>query len=178
MGAGTTALEPDQFFEKLVLPKEESKPPPPKTQPFFAQLEDDGTGPYAPGNVQSIATASEPINFINGGATSAIEDANISVSNFAATKMSPQELREIREYFNRKVFIAAQIEKPYFSDLSLQAEEEAEIGAMTVPEPVDLNNVASKSYSRRIPLRELRSKGWRRRSVDHYTEGGMNGTSQ
>jgi hypothetical protein len=90
LSASTNALQPDQFFETLVLPKEESKPPQ-KTQPFFAQLEDDGTGPYAPGNVQSIATASEPINFINGGATSAIEDANISVSNFAATKMSPQE---------------------------------------------------------------------------------------
>ena len=92
-------------------------------------------------------------------------------------KMSLEELRENREFFNRKVFRAAQVEKPYASDLSSQAVEEAETGAMSFPEPVDENIVAAKSYSRRIPVRELLSKGWRTRSVDHYTEGGMNGAS-
>ena len=59
--------------------------------------------------------------------------------------MSLGELRENRESFNRKVFRAAQVEKPYASDLSSQAIEEAAIGAMTIPEQIDENDKAAKS---------------------------------
>ena len=74
-------------------------------------------------------------------------------------KMDQGVLRAYREHCNHVVFKVAQIEMPYVADLTAQAVDEVESGAMTKLAPVDFADVSSKSYSRRTPVRELRKDG-------------------
>ena len=66
------------------------------------------------------------------------------------------------------------MKKSKFSDdLHALCVEDAELGAMSEPaqlekEPADIH------LTRRIPVRELRRKGWRTRSVDDFTESLIN----
>ena len=48
------------------------------------------------------------------------------------------------------------------------------MGSCVVPFPVEEVDLSRINITRRIPVRELRSKGWRTRPVDHATESMIN----
>ena len=52
--------------------------------------------------------------------------------------------------------------------------DDAAEGFMRGPFPVDTLDLTAISLTRRIPVRELRSKGWRTRAVDHATASNLN----
>eukprot|EP00971_Amphidinium_carterae_P084582 1674340-Amphidinium_carterae.1 len=43
--------------------------------------------------------------------------------------------------------------------------------------PVSADCLHCVTLTRRLAVRELRSKGWRTRAVDHFTESGVNGST-
>ena len=90
--------------------------------------------------------------------------------------MTVNELRENRSLFNQKVLSAVK-ELPFSSDIIPQVLEDFELGAMSQPRPLEPADMQRVSLTRRIPVRELRSKGWRTRVVDHETESGINGAT-
>ena len=51
---------------------------------------------------------------------------------------------------------------------------DAQAGYMTPPIPVHHLDLSLISLTRRLPVREERPKGTRTRSVDHFTESGIN----
>ena len=51
---------------------------------------------------------------------------------------------------------------------------DAQAGYMTLPVPVHHLDLSLISLTRRLPVREERPKGTRTRSVDHFTESGVN----
>ena len=51
---------------------------------------------------------------------------------------------------------------------------DAQAGYMTPPVPVHHLDLSLISLTRRLPVREERPKGMRTRSVDHFTESGVN----
>ena len=73
---------------------------------------------------------------------------------------------EHRVELNRHVLVAVQ-ELPFSADVSPQVLEDAELGAMTAPRLLLPDDLQRYTLTRRIPVRELRSKGWRTRVVDH-----------
>ena len=69
---------------------------------------------------------------------------------------------EHRVELNRHVLVAVQ-ELPFSADVSPQVLEDAELGAMTAPRLLLPDDLQRYTLTRRIPVRELRSKGWRTR---------------
>lgn len=90
--------------------------------------------------------------------------------------MTVDELRLQRVALNNQVLSAVK-EMPFSADISPQVFEDAELGAMTVPRLLLPQDLVSHTLTRRIPVRELRSKGWRTRVVDHESESGVNGAT-
>ena len=87
------------------------------------------------------------------------------------------ELKELRLQLNQQVVQAVK-ELPYSNDIMPQVWQDCELGAMSEPRLLDPNDLYSGSLTRRIPVRELRAKGWRARVVDHETESGINGATR
>ena len=87
--------------------------------------------------------------------------------------MTVAELRENRAVINRCVVNAVK-ELPFSHDVTPQVLDDAELGAMTQPRLLVPRDLESLTLTRRIPVRELRAKGWRTRVVDHETESGVN----
>ena len=79
------------------------------------------------------------------------------------------DLRERREFLNLAVLKAVK-EIPFSGDIGPQVEKDCQLGAMTLPRPLEPEDIRAVTLTRRIPVRELRSKGWRTRVVDHETE--------
>ena len=84
-----------------------------------------------------------------------------------------QQLQRNRVEGNWRV-ISAVRELPFSGDIFPQVLEDAEIGAMTMPRLLMPTDIQTVTLTRRIPVRELRSKGWRTRVVDHESESGVN----
>ncbi|CAK0791838.1 unnamed protein product, partial [Prorocentrum cordatum] len=59
-------------------------------------------------------------------------------------------------------------------DIWAQTSEDAQRGAMSEPVPVDQLDLGAATLSRRLPVREQRSRGWKTRVVDNKTESGVN----
>lgn len=87
--------------------------------------------------------------------------------------MTVQQLRQNRVALNQNV-LAAVKELPFSEDISPQVYDDFFLGAMTVPRLLTPSDVESVTLTRRIPVRELRAKGWRTRVVDHESESGVN----
>ena len=87
--------------------------------------------------------------------------------------MSVSDLRARRSEINQ-VVLAGVRELPFSSDVYDITCEDAEAGFMRGPFPLDALNLSEVTLTRRIPVRELRSKGWRTRAVDHATESLLN----
>ena len=87
--------------------------------------------------------------------------------------MSVEELLENRLDRNLRVLSALK-ELPFSSDIGPQVFEDADLGAMTWPRLLLPDDVQQVTLTRRIPVRELRAKGWRTRVVDHESESGVN----
>ena len=64
-------------------------------------------------------------------------------------------------------------EREHNGDLVTLGEQDCSEGCMTEAIVVDEELTRSVTLSRRIAVRELRSKGWRTRSVDHMSESGL-----
>ena len=64
-------------------------------------------------------------------------------------------------------------EREHNADLVTIGEQDCAEGCMTEAIIVDEELTRSVTLSRRIAVRELRSKGWRTRSVDHMSESGL-----
>ena len=65
-------------------------------------------------------------------------------------------------------------ELPYADEVFDITCEDAEQGFMSEPVPIDTVDLSQVSLTRRIPVRELRAKGWRTRTVDHASESLIN----
>ena len=87
--------------------------------------------------------------------------------------LSVEELRTGREVFNDRV-LQSLVELPHSCDILEQTLEDSESGFMSSPRLLVPGDLANKSLTRRIPVREERSTGWRTRIVDHETESGVN----
>ena len=57
-------------------------------------------------------------------------------------------------------------------------QEEVQEGMCVAVELLDEETMKSVSLTRSIPVRELRSKGWRTRTVHHFSEGGINNATR
>ena len=90
--------------------------------------------------------------------------------------MTVNELRENRSLSNQQMLSAVK-ELPFSSDIIPQVWEDFRLGAMSQPRPLEPADMQRVSLTRRIPVRELRSKGWCTRVVDHGTESGINGAT-
>ena len=86
---------------------------------------------------------------------------------------SLEDLRANREVLNRQV-LAALKGLPFSEDIAPQVDLDAELGAMSQPRMLETEDLKNVNFTRRIPVRELRSKGWRTRVVDHASESGIN----
>ena len=96
---------------------------------------------------------------------------------FPSPELSVAELREDRWHHNQDV-IARIKPMPYQEDVLPQVWQDAEQGFMSTPRLLKDEDLHSKSFTRRIPVREERSKGWTTRVVDHETESMMNPATQ
>ena len=65
-------------------------------------------------------------------------------------------------------------EVEFSDDVYDQTLADANDGFMSDPVPLDEVDLDEVSLTRRIPVRELRAKGWRTRVVDHFTESETN----
>ena len=78
----------------------------------------------------------------------------------SAQRKSDDEFIELmrgkRQALNKTVLKNAKKEKPYAADLTKQVLEEWEIGAMKSPSRAVAGLCSSRSYTRRIPVRELK----------------------
>ena len=106
---------------------------------------------------------------------------NLPASGYSAAQITPGVSALSEEAFlrrrldlNNRVLQKAKREQPFSGDLSSIASDEAEWGAMSHPQPMQVDGKFTKSYCRRIPIREEKSSGWRTRPVDHMTESGHN----
>ncbi len=96
---------------------------------------------------------------------------------FPSPELSVAELREDRWHLNQAV-IARIKPMPYQEDVLPQVWQDAEQGFMSTPRLLKEEDLYSKSFTRRIPVREERPKGWTTRVVDHETESMMNPATQ
>ena len=87
--------------------------------------------------------------------------------------LSVAELREQRAERNTYV-LSRVVPSEWSSDLSDSTVADAQAGYMTPPVPVHHLDLSLISLTRRLPVREERQKGMRTRSVDHFTESGIN----
>ena len=83
------------------------------------------------------------------------------------------ELVNGRRDINERV-IASVRELPFSSDILSQALQDSAQGFMSTPRAFTPHDASHLSLTRRIPVREERSKGWRTRVVDHSTESMVN----
>ncbi|CAE7673108.1 YRB2 [Symbiodinium necroappetens] len=83
------------------------------------------------------------------------------------------ELVNSRGDINERV-IASVRELPFSSDILSQALQDSAQGFMSTPRAFTPHDASHLSLTRRIPVREERSKGWRTRVVDHSTESMVN----
>eukprot|EP00971_Amphidinium_carterae_P116065 2299382-Amphidinium_carterae.1 len=106
-----------------------------------------------------------------------LSDAPASPLRKEAAKASEEDLRQARAEGNHLVLSKL---KPteWEEDLSDIWAADFELGAMSEAELVTPEVLSSVSLTRRLAVRELRSKGWRTRAVDHFTESGINGSTQ
>ena len=84
-------------------------------------------------------------------------------------KVSVDQVRNDRRQLNAAV-ISRLKEDEFSGDLMKETMADLEFGCMARLMPIDQVDLSKISVSRRIPVRELRSKGWRTRVVDHMTE--------
>ena len=89
------------------------------------------------------------------------------------TPVTLEQLRAHREALNLLVLSGVK-ELPYSDEVFDITCEDAEQGFMSEPVPIDTVDLSQVSLTRRIPVRELRAKGWRTRTVDHATESLIN----
>ena len=88
-------------------------------------------------------------------------------------EMDVCDLRSDRIALNSAVKAALK-DLPFSEDILPQTLEDAQEGFMTQPRLLEPGDLEKASYTRRIPVREERAKGWRTRVVDHKTESGIN----
>lgn len=86
---------------------------------------------------------------------------------------SVRELRQARPWLNQEVLESVK-ELPYSADILSQTLADSAMHFMTLPRPLMPEDLQTKSFTRRIPVREERASGWRTRVVDHMTESGVN----
>ena len=96
-----------------------------------------------------------------------------SVDQKFEADLTVRELESSRQVINRKV-LGAVSELPFSADILPQTVEDAKLGFMSFPRALVPEDVSHLSLTRRIPVREERSKGWRTRIVDHETESMIN----
>ena len=92
-------------------------------------------------------------------------------------QMSLQELRDNRKELNEMVVLKVK-ETEFSCDLMQGIQEEVQEGMCAAVELLDEETMKSVSLTRSIPVRELRSKGWRTRTVHHFSEGGINNATR
>merc|ERR1712086_603687 len=79
--------------------------------------------------------------------------------------------RDILERRQLNEAVISRLKEDEFSeDLMEETKADLEFGCMARLVPVSEVDLSKISVSRRIPVRELRAKGWRTRVVDHMTE--------
>lgn len=83
------------------------------------------------------------------------------------------ELLRMRPEMNRRV-LAACMEVDFTEDVWLSTTDESTEGITSEPSPIFDEDLAKCTFTRRLPVREERSKGWRTRMVDHFTESQVN----
>ena len=98
---------------------------------------------------------------------------NAKPKDALAVEVDIEELRGLRETTNEIVLEAVKSTE-WDHDIFSQTVDDAEFGAMTFPRLLLNEDLLDKTLTRRIPVREERSNGWRTRVVDHFTEGGPN----
>ena len=86
------------------------------------------------------------------------------------------QLRANRRAVNEIVLAGVRV-LPFSDDVLKITQEGAALGFMTEPVPLEAVCLEDITLTRRIPVRELRSKGWRTRTVDHSTESLINGAT-
>ena len=86
-------------------------------------------------------------------------------------------VRAQRETLNALVLTGVK-ELPFSEDVLALTTEDAEQGSITHPVPIHDVDLTQVNLTRRIPVRELRSKGWRTRPVDHATESLIKDTTK
>ena len=99
----------------------------------------------------------------------------------AADSVPPKPLGELsmQDVFNHRrtaneILIDKVSETEWAQDVMTETLKDVEHGAMTRPVLVDELNLDEVTLTRRLPVREERSKGWRTRIVDHATESLLN----
>ena len=91
--------------------------------------------------------------------------------------LSVAELRSNRLAINDMV-IGKLKDLPFSEDILPAVLEDVAEGAMYEPIPLMPGDIHRKSFTRRIPVREERTKGWRTRIVDHGTESQLNDATE
>ena len=87
--------------------------------------------------------------------------------------LSVAEFREQRTERNTYV-MSRVVPSEWSSDVWDSTVADAQAGYITPPVPVHHLDFSLISLTRRLPVREERQKGMRTRSVDHFTESGIN----
>eukprot|EP00972_Heterocapsa_arctica_P107411 15820862-Heterocapsa_arctica.AAC.1 len=91
--------------------------------------------------------------------------------------LTESQLRSERA--ERNQFVLSQLrESEWDGDLMAEADKDLELGAMTAVVPLSNVDLDSINVSRRLPVREQKSAGWRTRAVEHKTESGVNLATQ
>ena len=92
-------------------------------------------------------------------------------------QMFMKELRDNRKELN--AMVVSKVKETEFScDFMQGMQEEVQKGICAAVELLDEETMRSVSLTRSIPVRELRSKGWRTRTVHHFSEGGINNATR
>ena len=84
-------------------------------------------------------------------------------------KISVEQVRADRKLLNEAV-ISRLRDDEFSDDVMKETKVDIDFGCMARLTPIDQIDLSRISVSRRIPVRELRAKGWRTRVVDHMTE--------
>ena len=105
--------------------------------------------------------------------------SRLCVRNVAPSKApySVDQLRGERKTLN-SIVLGKVRESEFAHDLWIEGNADAEMGAMSPAVPLDTVDPSQISLSRRLAIRELRSKGWRTRPCDHKTESMINAATQ
>ena len=93
--------------------------------------------------------------------------------SFPRERLTESDLRKDRKKFNDSVMQAVK-PMPFSEDILPATIADWEQGFMSEPRPLTAQDLLDKTVTRRIPVREERSEGWRTRIVDHETESFIN----